>query len=403
MHLICVLLSVATLNLPLLSVSEVKNDLYPAPTYLKEVYDDISSLYDRWHPIYARNTQPVLLTHHSKRCAYLEPGKVVQGYVRGNSFRNATAGNQILISTPCLGADSFGNMLGSYFENILCAHHTGLHFMAVAMVWEPKKEHRGSAFVDSLPRIIENPYPQGEADIKSTIKQKCKCVGACHERVRALWPTGKDVIKPIFYHALQAHMSTLQGSANNTIIAAADIANVPKGTVLPLIPDAAIHYRCGDNFVGHYGFLPFAAFPRLIPLNSSTIFVLAESRDRKSMAKSKRAEKCDMILKGLFTFLNERYPSSTVVVRRGDDLHTDLARLAYAKVTVCSVSTFCLWPAFVGEGMRHFPVSRLIVGGLPSVDLGPGFKWIRSPSVILGAKNEHIPAGQLLAKLLRGG
>jgi hypothetical protein len=26
---------------------------------------------------------------------------------------------------------------------------------------------------------------------------------------------------------------------------------------LPLVPDVAIHYRCGDNIVSHYGFLPF--------------------------------------------------------------------------------------------------------------------------------------------------
>jgi hypothetical protein len=50
-----------------------------------------------------------------------------------------------------------------------------------------------------------------------------------------------------------------------TIVSASDLATVSAGTSLPLVPDAAIHYRCGDNFVGHYGFLPFRAFLATIP------------------------------------------------------------------------------------------------------------------------------------------
>ena len=50
---------------------------------------------------------------------------------------------------------------------------------------------------------------------------------------------------------------------------------------LPAIPDAAIHYRCGDNVVTHYGFLPFRVYSRYIPKDATFIYVMAESPSRK--------------------------------------------------------------------------------------------------------------------------
>jgi hypothetical protein len=173
---------------------------------------------------------------------------------------------------------------------------------------------------------------------------------------------------------------------------------------LPLIPDVAIHYRCGDNFVGHYGFLPFRAFretipPPLSPLAPSTIFVLAENKHRKTGSKKHLMAKCDAIFQSLFDYLSRLYPQSAVLVRRGDDLYLDMARLAFAKVTICSVSTFCLWPAIISNGTAYFPRTKLIVGGDVSLDFGRNFSWLATPSVVSGAAFTHATNQQLIAKL----
>ncbi len=89
------------------------------------------------------------------------------------------------------------------------------------------------------------------------------------------------------------------------------VHNVQVGQELPLIPEAAIHYRCGDNFVVHYGFLPFRAFLNAIPRNVSSIFVLAEHRGRKTGGNKRHlAAKCDLVFQQLLQYLKNHYPKS---------------------------------------------------------------------------------------------
>ena len=60
----------------------------------------------------------------------------------------------------------------------------------------------------------------------------------------------------------------------------------------------------------------------------------------------------------------------------------DLARLAYAKVSICSVSTFCLWPAIASQHRAYFPLHS-VIAGKKALDLGPRFVWIQNASVIM--------------------
>ncbi len=302
----------------------------------------------------------------------------------------------ILVSTPCLGTDSLGNGLTAYFENVVCANKTGMHYVAVAKIWEPKSKDVATPFLEMLPSYFESSRPLDEQTVKSNLKAMCKCPGSCHERPAAVWIKGLDIIKPILHKALQ-HYLNVTPHMESTVVSKQDLSNMPFGTVLPLIPDAAIHYRCGDNFVGHYGFLPFSAFPDNIPKTAKTIYVLAEHRDRKTKTKRHLTAKCDAIFQSMLVYLTAHFPEAQVLVRRGDDLYVDMARLAYAKYVVCSVSTFCLWPAVLNPHKAFFPKTKLIVGGNTEIDLG--FQWLTKPAVLLGAQHEHVSHMQFALKL----
>ena len=101
----------------------------------------------------------------------------------------------------------------------------------------------------------------------------------------------------------------------------------------------------------------------------------------------------------------------TVALLRGHPMMHDLVRLAYAPVTICSASTFCLWPALAKNALiervlnaevasphlRHLadnanattqvaafvPVTKIFAGSL-NVDynLSSHFVWIQSPPLV---------------------
>lgn len=128
---------------------------------------------------------------------------------------------------------------------------------------------------------------------------------------------------------------------------------ISHGFHFPLIPDVSIHYRCGDNVVGNYGFLPFTAFADHInPTATKSIYILAESSRRKMLKKKNQlmGEKCGHILNALTLYISEHFPHATVVLLRGGNMYNDLVRLTYSKQSFCSVSTFCFWPALITSG-----------------------------------------------------
>jgi len=55
-----------------------------------------------------------------------------------------------------------------------------------------------------------------------------------------------------------------------------------RRAAVPLVPDVSIHYRCGDNVVTHYGFLPFKVYSDLIAEGARTIYVMSEHPSRKT-------------------------------------------------------------------------------------------------------------------------
>ena len=79
-----------------------------------------------------------------------------------------------------------------------------------------------------------------------------------------------------------------------------------------------------------------------------------------TLDNSSFGSKCPKILSKLFEFLVRMFPKATVLLKFGGDPLLDMARLALANVTICSASTFCLWPAIANNHKAYFPVTDLI-------------------------------------------
>lgn len=388
---------------PLLITGGTTNNLMVDPNvdkYLTSIRSTFEKAYPTELPPGRPASKSELQTIHDQRCFLQENAQVVE-YFTNNLNKNTELGRQslpILAATPCLGFDSLGNNLAAYFENVVCANVVGLHYYSLAHIWEPSTSHQPSHFLQSIPDKIIHPQPLLDSKVvRAKVKTSCKCQGSCHERPLAAWVKGLDIIRPIFDRALRNHLAHVD--ANSTVVRKRDLSTAAEGATLPLIPEAAIHYRCGDNFVTHYGFLPFRAFSENIPANVSTLYVLAEERDRKTVQRPHLAAKCDALFPQLFAFLKEKFPRTTILIRRGDDLHTDMARLTYAKHVVCSVSTFCLWPAVANPHPQHvfFPRSKLVVGGRTDIQLG--FQWLLDPPVVLGRTVETLPPAAFVKTL----
>lgn len=384
----------------LITLSSIVNAISGVSPELNSAYVDLVHYFDEKYPPVGNKTKyKTVQIHHSKRCIIQTPYDAIEVYKKNLLMLPVSGKRDVFVMTPCLGSDSLGNVLGGYFEGVMCAQFSGLHYFALSKVWEPDNADVPSPFLDKLPSIIEHKKPIADFEQSQRLLARyCRCHGSCHERPESAWIHGISTIKRLILFALEHHLSVANPSQyQNTIVTSTDKSTSPVGTILPFIPDAAIHYRCGDNFVGHYGFLPFEAFTKYVPSTARQIYILAEKRSRKTIMKSHLAEKCDVILDKLFSFLVKTFPSSQIVLRRGDDLYADFARLSYAGVTVCSVSTFCLWPAVVSNGTAYFPKTKLLLAGDTSINLG--FKWIEHPSVVIGSHFEFSPISALLAKL----
>ena len=146
--------------------------------------------------------------------------------------------------------------------------------------------------------------------------------------------------------------------------------------------------------------MPFSAFKALIPATARTIFVLSEDRQR-APHRRELIKTCDSILEALFSHLTDAFPEATILNRRGDDVFADFARLTYSPVTVCSPSTFCLYPALIHKGTRaYFPLSPLVLAGNRTLldHIGPRVDWFESPKIVLGYPYRKKP--QKLLELL---
>ena len=379
---------------------------------LEQLHGALNVWYDTFKGSPVKKNETVHRFYKLKRCLLLNSGEVIDGFVN-KEWNKVTKGRHVYVQSSCIEEDSVGNLLGTYFENVICAQLTGIDYVAVAKTFNTNGSYVPPPFINRLPDYIEHtmadsPVPSFQ-EIKTKLNQNCKCNTAfCWESSTSAWVQGLPTIKRIFIDALLYHLESLAHTTGetSTIVRRHDLFS-PKsnalGLVLPLIPDVAIHYRCGDNFGAPYGFIPFEVLKDRIvaaPDVVHTIYVLAEHRGRKTKDRPYLAVKCDIILNGLFEYLVENFPSAHVVVKRGsDDMFLDLARLTFAKTTICSISTFCLWPAVASNGTAFVPQTKLIVGGNTNINLG--FQWMIVNTLVLAERVKTMQGPELLALLLK--
>lgn len=404
-----------------------------------DLLSKVNQLYDKAHPVpRLKQDQQMRVVDYLRRCVAIEPVNAMSKFAdRTFLLSNITASHKTaLIQSSCIGSDSFGNIITHYFENMLCAAKVGIPFISVAKVYDPKKGHFLSPFINALPSLVlpgmnrsassstqQSRTPlqldimsinRPHENIVNKMKKVCRCPSGCHERVNALWIRNLQLPRVLIRRSLDLYVKSLttgmdkqdMGSVS-TVLIKEDTTNGEVGDKWPLVPDVAIHYRCGDNFVHPYGFLPFAALDNSIRNHYSSnsgespkyIYVLADARGRKTStpAKAKLTQKCDSIFASLYEHLSKAFPQASIVIRRGGDLYLDMYRLSQAKVTICSVSTFCLWPAIANKNHAYFPRSALIVAGNTNIDLG--FYWIKEPPILKGHMYAKSPIHGLLQAL----
>mmetsp|Transcript_47083 Transcript_47083/g.81035 ORF Transcript_47083/g.81035 Transcript_47083/m.81035 type:complete len:466 (+) Transcript_47083:84-1481(+) len=316
-------------------------------------------------------------------CDFGDPRKTYQNGVL--KHQNRTGELNVMVSKSCLAYHSFGNRLSKYFESMICALRSGFHFFAIPKLMVGKNassswHENAPAFLERLPAIIVNPHSKPVSE--RLVTQTCSPGWAStspHEIDTALWTHETKLIRTILDDALKYHLEKLSLSEKLTLIDKSDLSNIPVGFGLPLIPDVAIHYRCGDNFQGHYGFVPFPHLADRIPDNAKTIYVLAESEERGEGKIHNSREMCVAIFDALFEYLSSRFPNSAIIIKRGTGgMLVDFARLSFAKVVICSPSTFCLWAAVGRHGEEvYFPGFKSVAHSNTSLSLG--FKWINQP------------------------
>jgi hypothetical protein len=348
---------------------------------------------------------------NEEEVAHCYPGnsETVGAYLNRKYDSFGLNGTETLVYAFCLKTRELGNKLGNYFTEVACAEASGLNFISAHKQWDISGAHTNmtskdgelirhsgammmesqrKAFLEALPDVIVHPTPvNSTAEGNKRVAELCKCGRYCWSEPDAPWVNNTAVIKKYLRKALHAYMDSSESvlKEGTTISPDTDMTNAPSGSFLPILPDVAIQYRCGDNIGFHYkyGLLPFFAMPPRIPKNAKHIYVLSDHPKRSEA--STYTPRCQAILEGLFEYLKKGFPDSTIVVKRGGDLFLDYARLTFSNVTICSASTYCLWPAMAHEGVAYFPITSLVVGA-DNIGLSPPmpqqFKWIEDPLII---------------------
>lgn len=302
-------------------------------------------------------------------------------------------GVQMLVYPFCPDLGSMGNFLGRYFNEASCAKVLGTHFISPRPLEKLKKDSYNELdvsrrFFAALPSTVVSPINASRNEVLARIDTECACKKYCWSDSSAPWIKNTQWIAKTFRKSLDAafpngELKTGFSDYHHT----SDITNAKNPMQLPIIPDVAIHYRCGDNLGTiarpfGYGLLSFPVLQRLIPKDAKYIYILSEPVHRVHyLADPIYKEKCGQIIKWIFVFIANHFPDSTVLVSRGGNMFVDIARLTLANTTICSASTFCLFPSIAHNGTAvYFPVTKLI-GRFDRFQMNDHFHWIEEPLI----------------------
>ena len=172
---------------------------------------------------------------------------------------------------------------------------------------------------------------------------------------------------------------------------------------IPPIPDVAIQYRCSDNTIKGYGLLAWPAFLRHIPSNATFIYIMTENPSDRTPDHGV-INSCNTIINELSEYLHYHFKRANVVVLRGASALDDATRLAMAQITICSASTFCLWPAIASKAEAFFPVTALIYSDRGRLNYTSELHWLNEPDEIaITLQLMHVTNIKAFIKMLKRG
>jgi hypothetical protein len=366
---------------------------------LSEIATDPTTIYN-----HLRLGQEQINANTSSFCYHNGHSQTKNAFL-SNQFFGFTKPYHALIYPFCITTHELGNRLGNYFQEVACAEASGIHFVAVHPQWEyPNALTSNSShlqqlqnnvslsakiFFEGFPTILLHPTPLDMAHASHKIQHECKCTRYCWGHANAPWVNRTQNLRKYIQQVVTHYQQHIDLTASTTIDPTVDVTNAKDTDHLPLIPDVAMQYRCGDNIAFNYmyGILPFTVVDHRIPSTAKYIYVLSDHPSRA--VYSPYTSRCKLILEKLLEYLQERFPHAIIVIKRGGDLFLDFVRFAKAKVTICSASTFCFWPALSNDGDVFYPVTSLIAGVDElrlAPNFGPHFHWFDTPPIISNFK-----------------
>jgi hypothetical protein len=144
------------------------------------------------------------------------------------------------------------------------------------------------------------------------------------------------------------------------------------------LDDAVIHFRCGDVLSvtkpgAKYGFSPYSLYDRFLKDTSiQSIGIVTAPLGPKSGRSHERKHMytCQALVNDMVSYLEEKYPSTSVTVRNNSSETVVLAyvRMILANRVLCDSSTFCLFPAIASTGKGYIAESNSLYPWIHGVE-----------------------------------
>jgi len=303
-----------------------------------------------------------------------------------NTFQSVIRDEPIFVSELELKESMLGNRLGHYFETLACAQIAGLHLIFIEFT--PSKD-----ILFNVSMVIRHPQPANSRDEAITMVQR-----HCNSGQTFPWSQADSIlyknisiIKSHFENILQLILNLKHNQTNiqdlpSNFLSSNTFSTVVQNQIpldipsLPFLPSVSILLRCSDVLSHHgtspYGFVNWHNYLSLIPRNSSHVYIHSEPLNYKGSEQS--AHFCNNLTQELVFFISRHFRKSVIAVRRGFALD-GLVQLSLANLTICSPSTFCLFPALYQQHSVAFQLSSLIANGNASVTFTSTWKWIEYP------------------------
>lgn len=315
-----------------------------------------------------------------------------------NDFNKTLKSEGLFIETGELRTAQMGNMVSTYFEALACSDITGIHF--VHRRPPIKGDEQAIKFFCAFPTVRVHPNPKSTNFffLGNTWRKTCPAIWPHPHTWAGAWNQRPALIADVIHTAIKAVFEDVKTATVPVETFTLIVPARPAGSHLPLVPSAAVMFRCVDilHYVEGqpYGFLNFNIYTQLIPKNVSTIYVLSEPLNYMDHASSNQ-KNCKEIGDFLVTYLHTQFPTSTVALRRGFPIDS-VAIMANTPMLISAPSTFALFPGIANPN-KVYTTAGLLYFDTPY--LGDNFKWIKSPALIYPGSHVHVNRDGAVKKL----